>query len=161
MIPSRERQCYRFSVSYNTVLNYTLKSVTVLQVFKIKQHCTKLYPQKWGVTAFQYYTTLCPTIPSKVWQCYSFSMLTFTATCYLPPYTPLVGPFDPTKFKEARVFTCKWVHWTHEWHNASLFLHPFTPRVGPLDPVTCKEAAPIYWVYGSIRPTTGFHYPKS
>ena len=31
-------------------------------------------------------------------------------------------------------------------------LHPFLP---------CKEAVPLYWVYGSIGPTTGFPYPKS
>ena len=45
--------------------------------------------------------------------------------------------------------------------TATRYLPPYTPHVGPLDPVTCKEAAPLYWVYGSIRPTTGFHYPKS
>ena len=31
--------------------------------------------------------------------------LTFTATRYLPPYTPHVGPFDPVTFKEAALFT--------------------------------------------------------
>ena len=32
-----------------------------------------------------------------------------------------------------------------------------------LSPVNCKVAPPLYWelVQGSIRPTTGFDYPKS
>ena len=38
------------------------------------------------------------------------SPLTFTATRYLPPYTPHVGPLDPVKFKEATLFTCIRVH---------------------------------------------------
>ena len=36
--------------------------------------------------------------------------LTFTATRYLPPYTPHVGPLDPVTFKEATLFTCIRVH---------------------------------------------------
>ena len=41
--------------------------------------------------------------------------LTFTATRYLPPYTPHVGPLDPVTFKEATLFTC---------------IRPLDPRVG-------------------------------
>ena len=90
------------------------------------------------------------------------SCLTFTVTRYLPPYTPRVNPLGPVTFKEAALFTCIRVHQTHECLHANLFfLHPFTPHVEPLDPVTCKEAPPLYWDYGSIRPTTGFAYPKS
>ena len=37
-------------------------------------------------------------------------ILTFTATRYLPPYTPHVGPLDPVTFKEATLFTCIRVH---------------------------------------------------
>ena len=40
------------------------------------------------------------------------------------------------------------------------FFHPFTPQAGPFVPVTCKEDAPLYWVYRTITPTTGFDYPK-
>ena len=69
---------------------------------------------------------------------------TFTATRYLPPFTPHVGPLDPVTFNEAALFTCIQVHWTHEWHNASLFL-----------------AAHLYCVYGSFRPTRGLDYPKT
>ena len=38
--------------------------------------------------------------------------LPFNATHYLPPYMPHVGPLDPdpVTFKEATLFTCKWVH---------------------------------------------------
>ena len=36
--------------------------------------------------------------------------LTFTATRYLSPYTPHVGPLDPVTFKEATLFTCIRVH---------------------------------------------------
>ena len=32
--------------------------------------------------------------------------LTFTATCYLPPYTPYMGALDLVKFKETSLFTC-------------------------------------------------------
>ena len=39
-----------------------------------------------------------------------FGKLTFTATRYLPPYTPYVGPLDPVTFKEATLFTCIRVH---------------------------------------------------
>ena len=37
-------------------------------------------------------------------------LLTSTATRYLPPYTPHVGPLDPVTFKEATLFTCIRVH---------------------------------------------------
>ena len=33
------------------------------------------------------------------------SSLTFTATRYLPPYMPHVGPLDPVTFKEATLFS--------------------------------------------------------
>ena len=36
--------------------------------------------------------------------------LTFTATRYLPPYTPHVGPLDLVTFKGATLFTCIRVH---------------------------------------------------
>ena len=36
--------------------------------------------------------------------------LTFTATHYLPSYTPHVGLLDPVTFKEAMLFTCIRVH---------------------------------------------------
>ena len=79
----------------------------------------------------------------------------------LPPH--VIYPLIRHTFKEATLFTCIRVHLTQEWCNVSLFffLHPFTPHASPLGLVTCKEAAPLYWVYGSIWPTTGFHYPKS
>ena len=32
--------------------------------------------------------------------------LTFTATRYLPPHTPHVGPLDPVTIKEATLFSC-------------------------------------------------------
>ena len=36
--------------------------------------------------------------------------VTFTATRYLPPCRPHVGPLDPVTFKEAKLFTCIRVH---------------------------------------------------
>ena len=36
--------------------------------------------------------------------------LTFTATRYLPPYTPHPDPLDPVTFKETMLFTCIRVH---------------------------------------------------
>ena len=42
----------------------------------------------------------------------------------------------------------------HECFNHNRYML-FTP-LPPLDPVTCIEFAPLYWVYRSIGPTTGF-----
>ena len=86
---------------------------------------------------------------------------TFTATLYLPPYKPNVDPLDLVTCKEAMLFVCIQFIRPTSGGSANLFLHPFMQHVGPLDLVTCKEAAPLYWVYRSIRPTTGFDYPKS
>ena len=41
---------------------------------------------------------------------HTFTTVTFTATRYLPPYTPHVGPLDPVTFKEAPLFICIRVH---------------------------------------------------
>ena len=93
---------------------------------------------------------------------YNNCSLTFTATRCLPSYTPHVGTLDPVTFKEAMLFTCIQSIRPTSGVTPVFFLHPFTPCVGPLDPGKMqKEAAPLYWVYRSIRPTTGFHYPKS
>ena len=43
----------------------------------------------------------------------------------------------------------------------NLAITVYTGPLGPLDLVICKEATPLYWVYGSIRPTTGIGNPKS
>ena len=87
-------------------------------------------------------------------------MLTFTATQYLPPYTPHVGPLDPVTFKEAVLFTCIRVHKTRKWRNANLFLHPFMPHVGPLDPKNMQRSCASLLSMRFIRPATGFHYQK-
>ena len=87
----------------------------------------------------------------KIWT------LTFTAKRYLPPYTPHVGPLDPVTFKDATLFTCI----RDEWRNASLFVTPFYATRGSFGPGNVQRSRASLWVYGSIRPTTGFHYPKS
>ena len=40
------------------------------------------------------------------WHVVRECLLSVTATRYLPPYTPHVGPLDPVTFKEATLFTC-------------------------------------------------------
>ena len=41
------------------------------------------------------------------------------------------------------------------------YLHPFKPHAGSFKPSNMQRSCTLYCVYGSMRPTTEFDYPKS
>ena len=85
-----------FKLSYETNLIIKPSQINTFHDFDKQKSCLKLHDS--------FYKCAFISVPVRPLE------TTFTATRYLPPYMPHVGPLDPVIFKEATLFTCIRVH---------------------------------------------------